>query len=697
MKNRTARFFSIVMALFVMLGSGGYLAVTAQTPEASPVASPEASPEASPVAEQHGIRIEDMDLTVDPGDDFYRFANGGWLDRTELPGTSPAYGVFDELNDKVTAQLQDVVFGLEPDPDTDTGKVRVVFDQFVNEDERNANGVEPIQPILDEIEQIDSLESGLAFQQVAQLDELGLFYVGSGAALDDATMNIAWMGPAALHLPDREYYLDESEEGQAIRDAWIEATTQLFVIAGYEEAEAAEAAEQMMAFETEIAKITTPSEAFNDPATYNNPHTLDQLQELLPAFDWAGWFETLGIPADVTVNVTDMMWMEGIAGVLEAAEPDILRTYFTSQLIWDNSAYLSLDIADISFGFNAGVLQGVTERRPIEERGIFLVQDIFPDALGQAYVAESFPPEAKAEIEALVANIITAFGERIRNNTWMSEETKEKALEKLDLMSVKVGYPDTWKSYEQVEVGESLFGSVHGAQQLRTQEDLAKIGQPVDRTEWGMAAFTVNAYYNPSLNEIVFPAAILQAPFFDPEADLASNYGAIGFVIGHEITHGFDASGSNYDGYGNIVQWWTEEDAAAFDALNQRVIEQYSEIEILPDLFINGELTVTENVADLGGLQTAYDALLVAIGEDAAADHPWFLTQQQRFFIAAASAWREKATDEFQAYLVGVDPHSPAIARGVQPLKNMDTFYEAFDIEEGDPEFLPPEDRIVVW
>jgi putative endopeptidase len=697
MKNRTARFLYLCLALLLMLGSGGYLAATAQTPEASPEASPVGSPEASPVAEEHGIRMEDMDLTMDPGSDFYRFANGGWLDRTELPGTSPAYGVFDELNDKVTAQLQEVVADLEADPTTDTGKVRVVYDQFTNEDERNANGIEPIQPILDEIAQIDSIESGLAFQEQAQLDELGLFYVGSSPALDDATMNIAWIGQAALHLPDREYYLDESEEGQAIRDAWVDSTTQLFVIAGYDEAEAEAAANQVLAFETEIAKITTPSEAYNDPATYNNPRTLAELEEALPGFDWAGWFETLGIPADAGINIGDAMWLDGIAGVLDAAEPDTLRSYFTAQLIWDNSAYLSLDIADISFAFNAGVLQGVTERRPIEERGVFLVQDVFPEALGQAYVSESFPPEAKAEIEALVDNIITAFGERIRSSTWMSEETKEKALEKLDLISVKVGYPDTWKTYEQVEVGDSLFGSVHGAQQLATQEDLAKIGNPVDRDEWGIAAFTVNAYYNPQLNEIVFPAAILQAPFFDPEADLASNYGAIGYVIGHEITHGFDASGSNYDGYGNIVQWWTEEDAAAFDELNNRVIEQYSAIEILPGLNINGELTVTENVADLGGVQTAYDALLVAIGEDAAADHPWFLTQQQRFFIAAASAWREKATDEYLTYLVGVDVHAPAIARGVQPIKNMDTFYEAFDIEEGDPEYLPPEERIVVW
>ena len=691
MKNGTARFLYLLMALLITLSSGGYAVATAQTPEASPGASP--------VAEeaQLGIQIENLDLTVDPGDDFYQFANGGWLDRTELPGSSPAYGVFDELNDKVTAELQEVVFGLEADPTTDTGKVKVVYDQFTNEEERNANGIEPIQPILDEIAEIDSVESGLLYQQTAQLDELGLFYLFSDSALDDATSNIGWFGPAALNLPDREYYLDESEDGEAIRRAWVDATTQLFVIAGYSEADAAAAAEQVLAFEKEIAKITTPSEAYNDPATYNNPTTVADFEAAIPSFDWTAWFDALGVTDPGTINVVDLTWLEGFESVLATAEPDALKNFFTAQLIWDNSAYLGLDIADIAFAFSGGVLQGVTERRPIEERGIYAVQGLFPDALGQAYVADAFPPESKAAIEDLVANLITAFGERIRNSTWMSEETKVKALEKLDLMSVKVGYPDTWKSYEDVQVGDSLFQSVHSAAQLATKEDLAKIGTTVDRTEWFMGAYEVNAYYNPSLNEIVFPAAILQSPFFDPEADLASNYGAIGSVIGHEITHAFDASGSNYDGYGNISQWWTEEDAAAFDALNERVVEQYSAIEVLPGLFVDGELTLTENVADMGGVQTAYDALLVALGEDLDTTQPWFLTQQQRFFIAASSSWREKATDEFVEYLVSTNEHAPALARSVQPLKNTDAFFEAFEITEGDPEYLAPEDRIVIW
>lgn len=696
MKQRTVRFLLILMAALTTFGSGGYFVATAQTPEASPIASPAASPVAG--QEQHGIRIEDLDLSVDPGDDFYQFANGGWLARTELPGDSPAYGVFDEINDQVTAQLQTVVADLESNRTTDTGKVKAVYGQFVDEEGRNASGIDPIQPILGRINAIDSIESGLLYQQdYALLDGVGLFDLYSGPALDDATQNIGWLGGPYLSLPSQNYYLDDSEDGQAIRDAWVETTAKLLVLIGYEEAEATDAATAVLAFETEVAGAMTPDEARNDPNTYNNPRTFAELQEILPGIDWDAWQARLGVRGIDGVTVDDIEYLNALSDLLAQSPPDLLRHYFASQLIWGNAAYLTMEIADTAFSFSGPVLQGVTERRPIEERGIFVVQGLFPDALAQAYVAESFSPEAKAEIEALVANLITAFRLRIENSSWMSEETKQKALEKLDLLSVKVGYPDTWKDYRAVSVGDSLYASVSSASRFQMEQDLAKIGTPVDRTEWGIPAFVVNAYYNPQLNEIVFPAAILQPPFFDPEADAASNYGAIGFVIGHEITHGFDLSGSEFDGYGNISPWWTDADRAAFEELNAQVIAQYGEIEVLPELFVDGELTVTENVADMGGLQTAYDALLVAIGEEGQADQPWFLTQQQRFFVAAASAWREKSTEEFLHYLVTSDVHSPGTVRGVQPLRNMGTFFEAFAIDEGDAMYLPPEERIVIW
>ncbi|HWV34525.1 MAG TPA: M13 family metallopeptidase, partial [Thermomicrobiales bacterium] len=374
-----------------------------------------------------------------------------------------------------------------------------------------------------------------------------------------------------------------------------------------------------------------------------------------------------------------------------------IRNLLAVQLIWGSAPYLTTELGEIAFSFNGPVLNGVSVRRPADERALYLVEDLFPDALGKAYVDLSFSPEAKAQIEQLVANIIVAFKQRILNSAWMSDTTKQKAIEKLDLLAVKVGYPDTWKSYDEVSIGDSLYSSLVSVDTWAKEQDLAKIGKPVDRSEWSMAPFIVNAYYNPTANEIVFPAAILQAPFFDPEADAASNYGSIGWVIGHEITHGFDQSGSQFDGYGNISPWWTDEDRAAFDKLNAQVADQYSAIEVLPGLHVNGELTVTENVADLGGLQTAYDAMLVEIGQAGQENQPWFLTQQQRFFIAAASTWREKATEQYTRYLVSSDSHAPSTVRSVQPARNMTQFYEAFDITEGEPMYLPPDERITVW
>jgi predicted metalloendopeptidase len=697
MHHRITRTFFLFMAALTMLGSGGFAIATAQTPQASPIASPEASPVA-PVKSQHGIRIADLDLTVDPGDDFYQFSNGGWLARTELPAGYPTYGVFDELNDKVTAQLQNTVQGLEADATTDTGKVKIAYEQFVNPADRDAAGIDPMQPIMDRVNAIDSIESGLLYQQnTAQMDGLGLFQLYSGPSFSDATQNIGWLGGPYLSLPSQNYYLDDSDDGQHTRDLWVETTTKLLVTLGYDEAAANQAATDVLAFETEIAKAMTPDADRSDPTTYDNPRTFAEMAEILPGIDWDAWLAALGVSGIDGVTIDDIKYFNALNGILADSPATILRDFYNVQLIWSSAPYLSTTISDLAFSFNGPVLGGVTEREPLENRGIYVVQTLFPDPLAQAYVAESFSPEAKAQIEALVGNLLDAYRVRIENSTWMSDETKLKAIEKLDLINVKVGYPDTWKDYSGVAVGDVLYDTVMNTSIYQMQLDLAKIGQPVDRTEWAMDAFTVNAYYNPQLNEIVFPAAILQAPFFDPEADAASNYGAIGYVIGHEITHGFDISGAQFDGYGNISPWWTDEDYAAFNALNDKVVAQYDAIEVLPGVNVDGALTIGENVADLGGIQVAYDALMLEISQEGAVDQPWFLTQQQRFFIAASSAWRSISTDAFTKYLISVDVHAPSPVRGVQPMRNADAFYTAFDIDEGDPMYLPPEERIVIW
>jgi len=706
-KERFYRGLLTFVALVTLIGTGSQ--AFAQTPDASPEASPGASPQASPVASpmaspvaarQHGIRIEDMDLAVDPGTDFNRFANGGWLDRTKLPADSPSYGTFAELDDLVTSQLNTVIADLPVDPTTDTGKVKTVYTQALDMKARDEQGVAPLQPVLERINAITTIEQGFAYQQAHAVDDglQGVINVYSGPSFTDATQNVAYLGSPVLSLPSLDYYLTDSPEMKTVRTAWVETTAKLLVEIGYSDTDAQTAAAEVLAFETGMARIfTTPEEYSANPALYSTPKTVAELQKLVPEFDFQGWLTALGLSDVTSMSVDDIKYVTGLSKLLATSKPDAIRNLLAVQLIWGAAPYLTTEIGNIGFSFNGPVLNGVSTRRPADQRALFLVEGLFPDALGKAYVDMAFSPAAKAQIQALVDNVIAAFKQRILDSAWMSDATKKKAVEKLALIAVKVGYPDKWKSYAKVSIGESLYTSIDNVKTYTTKENLAKIGMPVDRNEWGLGTFEVNAYYNPTANEIVFPAAILQAPFFDVEADAASNYGSIGWVIGHEITHGFDQSGSQFDGYGNISPWWTDEDRAAFEALNTKVADQYSKIEVLPGLFVNGPLTVTENVADLGGLQTAYDALLVDLGKDAKQDHPWFLTQQQRFFIAAASTWRDKSTNEYIRSSVAADSHSPASVRSEQPARNMAQFYEAFDIQPGDPMFMPAADRIIVW
>ncbi|MBA3377755.1 MAG: M13 family metallopeptidase [Chloroflexia bacterium] len=707
MRSGTVRLPYQVLIVFLMVCASisGAFAQTPQPahlPQASPIAPPEGSPVASLVAtadEARGIQIADMDLSVDPGDDFYQFANGGWAARSERPADQPVYGASDEVIDHVNEQLFTIMDELQAGSDTPEGKARTLYEQVLDTDTRNEQGIEPIQPLLDEIQAIASVEDGLTFQQNADTYQLGgLFFPYAFPSPEDATLNSGYVYGPALSLPSEDYY-DDSEESVAVRDAWIATTVQLLMLLGYTEEEATTVAESVIAFETELVGIKTPdAELFSDPVLQNNPRTLEELEAILPSFDWNAFVQETHLPDTVdTLIVTDIAHLEGLEGVLANADPLTLRHLFATQLIWSYSSILTTEIEDIAFSFQGPIVFGVEEQQPLEERALQEVQIAFPDTLSQAYVAEAFPPEAKAQIEELVDNLIAAFRIRIQESTWMSAQTQAEALAKLDLMVVAVGYPDTWETYEDVAVGDSLFETVLNAYDAGNAQALGEVDQPVDRTEWFLAPFEVNAGYDPSLNMIQFPAAILQPPFFDPNADLASNYGSIGAVIGHEITHGFDLSGSQFDGEGNLVEWWTDEDFTAFSALNDQVMAHYSAVEVQPGLMVDGELTVGENVADMGGLQIAYDAMLIALDAEGEAQTSWFLTQQQRFFIAYAVSWREEATPEFYEFLVASDVHAPGIVRAVEPSRHMDEFYEAFDIGPGDPEYLDPEERVIIW
>lgn len=651
----------------------------------------------------HGINPADMDFAADPRADFYRFANGGWLDRTAIPADQPEYGVFNEVDDRTTRQLLVLLGRLGASqtlqPGTDEWKAVQFYRQGTDLAARNRQGIAPIRPTLDAINALTDLESLHRFQQTAIFKGIGgLFSVDVFADLSDSRVNAAYLGGPFLGLPNRDYYIDDDE---AVRTAYIATISKLLVLAGHDASRAPADAAAVYAFEQALAEPTLSREEQQDIASLYNPTSIDQLSALYPLMDWQAYLRALGLANTSELVVTELPYLKALAAIIRSTPISTVRAYLTFELVWNARSVLTEEIERTAFDFRGKVLFGVDEQRPLPERVLDEVNSTLGEALGRLYVAEYFPPEAKAQIEALVTEIITAFGQRLEQNTWMSPETKAAAQVKLARIRVKVGYPDRWRSYAAVELGDSYAATSLNGFLVEQRRRYAQIDEPVDKEEWDIPPQVVNAYYDPLANAITFPAGILQAPFFDYQADPASNYGAIGFVIGHEITHGFDLQGSQFDGDGNLAEWWSPEDVARFTALNRRVAAQYGAIELLPGVRVNGQTTVTENVADLGGLQVAYDALRNALGGKASEPRPVatfdMLTQEQRFFIAASSAWRAKTRDEFLLTQVRVDEHSPALVRATQPLRNMDAFHAAFGIQPGDRMYLSPEERVVIW
>jgi predicted metalloendopeptidase len=680
----------------VTLGCPANLAAQVATPLAQP--TPAVAEATAP-----GALLPSMDPAADPRQDFYQYATGGWQDRHEIPGDQGGYSAFAAVDDLTQEQLLGLLERLAESDElavgSDEWKAVQLFAQAMDLETRNALGIEPIAAELAAIDAISSLAELYAFLREAYLTRYVYGFYGIFASPDfaDSSVYTAWYSGPSLGLPNRDYYWEHDDSNEPIREAYRAMNARLLEFAGYDSARAEAAAQQVYDLEKRLAEPTLRPQERIDPSNSYNPRPVSDLIAANPDFDWPAFLEILGISEQDTVVVPELKYLEAVDDIIAETDLETLKDYLKLQVLQATAGSLSDEIGQAAFAFYGTTMNGIEERRPIEERALDAVNNSLGFALGKLYVDEYFPPEAKAQIEEMVEHIVAATRARIEALAWMTPETKAAALAKLDALNFKVGYPDKWQTYEGVTVEETLPATMLSASLAESKRRLARIGHPVDREEWNALPQEVNAYYSATNNEIVLLAGILQPPFFDYQADLAYNYGATGNTIGHEITHAYDQGGSQFDAEGNLTDWWTADDRAKFEKLTGTLAEQYSAIEVLPGAFVNGELTIRENTADLGGLQIAYDALRAALAEE---DDPGLidgLTQDQRFFIAYALSSVAESRDEALRTRLLTDSHAPLQVRAVQPARNMDAFHEAFGIEPGDPMYLPPEERIVIW
>lgn len=651
----------------------------------------------------HGIDRANLDSSADPRTDFYDYACGGWIQAHPLTGEYARYGMFDYLRDNARDQLKDLVLNLKDDPQAKVPgsiaqKVSDLYEMGLDTARLNREGAEPIRPLLEKVATIshDNLPEMLGWQAGG----IGstFFSIGVGADVNDANMNIMGIGEIGVGLGDRDYYLEDTEENRKLLDAYHNYLITILTLAGYPESDAKRMADLTLKFEKEVAKNKKTREERRNPALRNNVMSYADFKTKYNNLDWDRFFAAVGIPAPVKLNVSSPRFMEFMNQYIPTLSDQDLRDLMTVETVGGATGLLGEAFTDADFEMFDKLLSGKTEQEPRWKRAMAVPNSMFSEAIGQLYVEKHFPEANKEAMKKLVENLRVALGQHIDNLPWMSDETKRKAHEKLATFTVKIGYPDKWKDYSEITIdpSKSYHENVLAASKWFVMDNLKKDGQPVDKTEWFMSPQTVNAYYNPTTNEICFPAAILQPPYFDPEADDALNYGAIGVVIGHEMTHGFDDSGRQYDKDGNLNDWWVPEDAEKFKVLADGLAAQFDAVEVLPGIFANGRFTLGENIADQGGLRVALTAYLNSLdGKEAPVIDG--MTPLQRFYLAYAGLWAGNIRDEEKARLTKVDPHSLGRNRVNVSLRNIAPFFEAFGIQEGDAMFRPEEERVIIW
>lgn len=661
--------------------------------------------ETAKTEESHGIDLHLMDTTVSPKQDFYSYVNGTWMKETEIPSDRSSWGSFMELrkntDDNVQELLKEAMENNHFKAGSDQAKAIYLYKSQLDTVARDAAGFDPIKDAMAAIEGITDLKS---LQKTIMDNPIEIsnpfFGIYASARFDDSSMNGAYLVPGGLGLPDRDYYVNDSDDAQKVREQYKDHIARMFQYWGDEEEVAKDKAERILALETELAIPRFTKEERRDVTKQNNPRTVAELANLTPSIDWSHLFANLPVKNAIEeINVSQLKFMEAVEKILVNTDINDLKLLMSWGTLNSSAGQLTTELEKANWEFYSKTLNGIPQQRPADERALATVNGIVGEALGKIYVEKYFPAEAKSFAETMVADIMEVYKERIANLDWMSEDTKVKAIEKVSKMTVKIGYPDVWKDYSKMGIkeGNSYYENLKAASQWRLEDNLAKIGEPVDDTEWHMSPQTVNAYFNPRQNEIVFPAAILQPPFFDYKADAAVNFGGIGAVIGHEISHAFDDSGARFDADGNVNNWWTEEDLEKFQAKTKQLIDFYDKVEVEDGLFLNGEFTAGENAADLGGVTAAYHGMLRYYQEHEKPGEIDGFTQEQRFFMSWATVWRNKTREEALRTQIKNDPHSPGIYRAYLPLQNVNEFYNAFDVKEGDNMYVKPEDRVKIW
>ena len=649
--------------------------------------------------EEPAINLANLDQTVDPGQDFDAFANNGWKKLNPLPGDRARYGAFDQLAEVAEKQLNELVketASSKNEKGAVADKTATLFNLGMDSAKLEQQGVAPLKPYLAEIDKITSMED--VEIAIAKLHSYGfspLFNFYGSTDAKNSSMVIAQLSQSGIGMADRDYYVNDDPRSKDLREKYILYIGKMFSLMGIEEALSMKYAEIIMKMETRLAKASMTRLERRDPHKTYNKTTTKGLIELSPAFNWNRYFVSQGVndPGEINLNQPD--FLREVSSMLKDVPVEDWKTYLRWNLVNNTASYLSDSFVNTSFDFYGRAMSGTEQMRPRWKRVLGTTSQALSEAIGQLYVAKYFPAEAKERMVKLVENLRISLGERIKNLAWMGADTKVKALEKLNAINVKIGYPDKWRDYSKLEISDdSYVANVIRSNQFETAFNYSKINKPVDKSQWFMSPQTVNAYYSPDMNEIVFPAAILQPPFFFLKGDDAVNYGAIGVVIGHEMSHGFDDEGRKFDKVGNLTDWWTSEDSQRFDERTKVLVDQYNSFIVLDSIHADGKLSLGENIADLGGLNISYQAYKLASKETKSIDG---FTPEQRFYLAYSHVWAQNIREKEILRRTKEDPHSLGKYRVVGPLKNVPEFYAAFNIKPGQPMYLEDGLRAKIW